>query len=307
MGTAYRVKVVAPSLSDAERDDLARVISGELENVNRKMSTYQDGSELSRFNHASATDAFALSSDTLCVFTEAARVSELTAGAFDITVGPLVDAWGFGPAKPERTPTEEELAALRESVGWRTILIDATAVTVRKTHAATRCDLSAIAKGYAVDRVSEALTRLGRQSHMVEVGGEVRTAGRNAAGEPWRIAVEKPFAGSTALQRVVRLGDDAMATSGDYRNFIERDGIRYSHTIDPRTGRPVMHRLASVSVLHKSCMTADALATALMVMGEEEALTFATNHELAVLLLIRGDDGGFTEAATPAFAALSIE
>ena len=307
MGTAYRVKVVAPSLSDAERDDLARVISGELENVNRKMSTYQDGSELSRFNHASATDAFALSSDTLCVFTEAARVSELTAGAFDITVGPLVDAWGFGPAKPERTPTEEELAALRESVGWRTILIDATAGTVRKTHAATRCDLSAIAKGYAVDRVSEALTRLGRQSHMVEVGGEVRTAGRNAAGEPWRIAVEKPFAGSTALQRVVRLGDDAMATSGDYRNFIERDGIRYSHTIDPRTGRPVMHRLASVSVLHKSCMTADALATALMVMGEEEALTFATNHELAVLLLIREDGGGFTEEATPAFVALSIE
>lgn len=307
MGTAYHVKVVAPRLSDTEQDELARIITDELENVNSKMSTYQDDSELSRFNRSPATAAFALSRETLDVFAESARISEFTGGAFDITVGPLVDVWGFGPSNPERIPTEDELMVLRASVGWRNVVVDPAAGAIHKTHADTRCDLSAIAKGYAVDRVSEALTKLGRRNHMVEVGGEVRTAGRNAAGEPWRIAVEKPVAGSAATERIVPLSDRAMATSGDYRNFIERDGTRYSHTIDPRTGRPVMHRLASVSVLHKSCMTADALATALMVMGEEEALTFASDHELAVLLLIRGDDGEFTEAATPAFADLSLQ
>jgi len=302
MGTAYLVKVVAETLSDTERDDLAQLIADELENVNSKMSTYQDDSELSRFNRLPATDVFSLSSDTLHVFTEAARISEFTAGAFDITVGPLVDAWGFGPSKPDRIPTEDELALLQESVGWRNVVINQAAGSIHKKYSATRCDLSAIAKGYAVDRVSEALTKRGRQSHMVEVGGEVRTAGHNAANEPWRIAVERPLAGTDAPQRIVWLDDGAMATSGDYRNFIERDDIRYSHTIDPRSGRPVMHRLASVSVLHCSCMTADALATALMVMGEDEAFRFAAEHDLAVLLLIREDDGTFTEKSTPAFA-----
>jgi thiamine biosynthesis lipoprotein len=304
MGTAYRVKVIAASISDLERDEIARIIEGELANVNDRMSTYQTDSELSRFNRSPATDAFSMSEDTLDVLTEATRVSELTDGAFDITVGPLVDAWGFGTSKPERMPVASELASLRKSVGWRNVVVDQGAGSARKTHAATRCDLSAIAKGYAVDRVSEALQRLGRRDHMVEVGGEVRTRGRNAAGELWRIAVEKPLTGGAGLQRVVRLDNGAMATSGDYRNFIEWEGVRYSHTIDPRTGQPVMHHLASVSVLHESCMTADALATALMVMGKKQAFAFAVDRDLAALLLIREDDGTFTEKETPAFAAL---
>lgn len=301
MGTIYRVKVVGTDLADEAKSEIDDVITSQLDNVDEKMSTYQADSELSRFNRHRTTDPFPFSDDVVAVLAEARRVSEATGGAFDITVGPLVDAWGFGPSKPDSIPKESRLAQLRQSVGWENVELDQTTPAARKRHPATQADLSAIAKGYAVDRVSEALTALGYGNHMVEVGGEVRTAGQNAAGEPWRIAIERPAEGSAGPQRIVRLGDGGMATSGDYRNFIERDGVRYSHTIDPRTARPVTHRLASASVVHDSCMTADAYATALMVMGEDEAFRFATEHDLAVLLLIRNDDGGFTERASPSF------
>jgi len=301
MGTAYRVKVVGVGLSDAAKSEIDDAITSQLDNVNAKMSTYKVDSELSRFNRHETTEPFPFSEDVGAVLAEARRVSEATSGAFDITVGPLVDAWGFGPSKPDSIPTESELAQLRQSVGWENIELDQAASAARKRYPATQADLAAIAKGYAVDRVSKALAALGYGNHMVEVGGEVRTTGQNAAGEPWRIAIERPAEGSAGPQRIVRLSDGAMATSGDYRNFIERDGVRYSHTIDPRTGRPVKHRLASASVVHNSCMTADAYATALMVMGEDEALRFATEHDLAVLLLVRDDDGGFTERASPSF------
>ena len=301
MGTVYRIKVVGTDLGDAARSRIDDAITSQLDNVNEKMSTYQADSELSRFNRHKATEPFPFSEDVIAVLAEARRVSEASGGAFDITVGPLVDAWGFGPSKPDSIPTESQLTDLRQSVGWENIGLDQTASTAHKRHSATQADLSAIAKGYAVDRVSEALTTLGYENYMVEVGGEVRTAGHSASGNPWRIAVERPAAGSAGPQRIVWLNDGAMATSGDYRNFIERDGRRYSHTIDPRTARPVKHRLASVSVIHDSCMTADAYATALMVMGEDEAFRFASENGLAVLLLIRSEEGGFTERASPTF------
>ena len=304
MGTVYRVKVVSADLTDKAKSRIDDAIRAQLDNVNAKMSTYEAESELSRFNRHRTTEPFPFSEDVLMVLAEARRISEITGGAFDTTVGPLVNAWGFGPSTPDALPTEPQLAELRQSVGWERIEIDQSASSARKRHPATQVDLSAIAKGYAVDRVSEALSTLGHTDHMVEVGGEVRTAGHNASGETWRIAVETPVAGSAGRQRIVPLRDAAMATSGDYRNFIERDGARYSHTIDPRTGRPVTHRLASASVIHDSCMTADAYATALMVMGEDEAFRFSSEHDLAVLLLIREDDGGFIERASPAFEVL---
>lgn len=303
MGTAYRVKVVSPHLSDAGKSRIDQAIQRELDNVNAKMSTYQSDSEISRFNRQRTTEPFPLSVDVIEVLSESQRISEATEGAFDITVGPLVDAWGFGPVKLDRIPSESRLAELRQSVGWEKIEIGAPA-TARKRHPATQADLSAIAKGYAVDRVSQTLADLDYGNHMVEVGGEVRTAGHGSTGKTWRIAIEQPILGRRAQQRIVRLNDGAMATSGDYRNLIEKDGVRYSHTIDPRSARPVTHLLASVTVIHLSCMTADAYATALMVMGEDEAFRFATAHDLAVMLLVRGEEGDFTERCTPAFEAL---
>ncbi len=304
MGATFTVKVVADALNPQREFEIRQAISAELEAVNAKMSTYVESSELSQFNHFSQTVPFRVSSETFEVFAAAQRISAASGGAFDITVGPLVDAWGFGP--PERSPeepTEALLKQLREHVGWQKIELDEEASTIRKLDPAIACDLSAIAKGYAVDHVSETLAGLGHVQHMVEVGGEVRVLGRNAAGERWRIGVERPTEGARAVERIVPLDDLAMATSGDYRNYYEKDGMRISHTIDPRSGRPVRHQLASVTVVDRQCMLADGYATALMVLGEEEGYRLAERENLAALFLVREGDG-FRSKETPRFADL---
>ena len=260
MGTTFTVKVVARNLSDQQLDSLRRAVESELENVNSKMSTYLPSSELSRFNAFRLTDPFPVSQETLDVFLEARRISAATRGAFDVTVGPLVRAWGFGPGERSReVPTSTDLKQLRARIGWDKVEIDGASSTIRKLQPEVECDLSAIAKGYAADRVSEALQALTYRKHMVEVGGEVRTSGRNAAGQPWRIGIERPDDAGRTPYRTLPLEGLSMATSGDYRNYYEKDGRRFSHTIDPRTGRPVQHRLASVSVVHGRCVAADGL------------------------------------------------
>ena len=305
MGSAFTVKVAAQNLSDEELDALRRAVESELENVNSKMSTYLPESELSRFNAFRRTDPFPVSQETLHVFLEARRISAATRGAFDVTVGPLVRAWGFGPGERSReAPTADDLERLRVRIGWDKIEIDEASSTIRKSQPDIECDLSAIAKGYAVDRVSEALRGLAYREHMVEVGGEVRTSGRNAAGQPWRIGIERPDGARRTPYRTLPLEGLSMATSGDYRNYYEKDGHRFSHTIDPRTGRPVQHRLASVSVVHERCIAADGWATALMVLGETDGYQLAVEQELAALFLVRHADGGLSEKATPAFSSL---
>ena len=305
MGTTFTVKVLAENLSDEQLDSLRRAVESELENVNSKMSTCLPSSELSRFNQFRRTDPFPVSQETLDVFVEAQRISAVTGGAFDITVGPLVRAWGFGPGeRPPEVPTSTNLKRLRARIGWDKIEIDEASSTIRKLQPEVECDLSAIAKGYAVDRVSEALRALTYAAHMVEVGGEVRTSGRNAAGQPWRIGIERPDDAGRTPYRALPLEGLSMATSGDYRNYYEKDGQRFSHTIDPRTGRPVSHRLASVSVVHERCVAADGWATALMVLGETDGYQLAVEQGLAALFLVRNGDGGFSEKATPAFSSL---
>ena len=302
MGTTFQVKVAGRGWSADREDEIRRAIASELDDVNQKMSTYLASSEISRFNRAETTRPLAVSSETIEVLLEAARISAATGGAFDITVGPLVEAWGFGPAGETGPPPDEEtIQRLLERVGWHKIKVNEREKTVRKLAPDIECDLSAIAKGYAVDRIAAALSRRGPRAYMIEVGGEIRCAGQNTAGEPWRIAIERPMAGSRRTQRVLAHRDIAMASSGDYRNFIEKDGVRYSHTIDPRSGRPAMHRLAAVSVLDASCMRADAYATALMVMGEKEGLRFAESSGLLALFLIRTASGEITEVMTAAF------
>ncbi len=301
MGTTYSVKV-AGLASSHDRDRIAAEIQSRLDRINSLMSTYDPESELSRFNVGDSGEWFSVSAETAQVVAEAIRIGDLSEGALDVTVGPIVDLWSFGPAaRPEGTaPTDQEIVAAMSSVGYAQLEVRPDPPALRKPSPACRVDLSSLAKGFAVDQVAEALETLGITRYMVEVGGEIRTAGLNPAGTTWRIAVEVPTNEGRGIQRVVALEDRAMATSGDYRNYFEQDGVRFCHIIDPRTGRPVRHRLASVSVLADTCMEADALATALFVLGPEEGLQLAASLNIPALFLVH-TDRGFAECPTPSF------
>ncbi len=313
MGTYYAVKIAGEGLSRERLGELQAMIEGELEEVDSKMSTYIDDSELSRFNRYRKTTPFPVSPATLEVVSAALEIARLTGGAYDVTIGPLVNAWGFGAGANLLDLSDQDIRRLVDSVGYTWLEADPAASALRKLRPDLYCDLSSIAKGYAVDRVSEALAAAGFAGVWVEVGGEVRAAGRNAEDRVWRLGIERPELETGApalggragnLQRILPLSDAAVATSGDYRNYRERDGARISHIIDPRSGMPVGHRLASVSVVHRRCTIADALATALMVLGPEEGLELALREDLAALFLVR-DGQGFSEIMTPAFERLT--
>ncbi len=306
MGTTYNIKFFPPddSWNEAAERRLEDDIAKTLDDVNQKMSTWLPDSELSRFNRSEVGEPFTLSAETFGVFEAALEVSKRSGGAFDITVGPVVNAYGFGPGLDHyEEPDAATLDRLAEAIGYQKLLIDPAHRTVTRTHAGMYCDLSAIAKGYGVDRVAAVLDRHAIGGYMVEIGGEVRLRGRRDKDRLWRIAVEKPVGEGRPLQKILELTDISIATSGDYRNFFIRDGRRISHTIDPRTARPVEHTLASVTVLHEHCMWADAWATALMVLGPQEGFAVAEREKLAVLFLIRQDDTTMESRATPAFEA----
>jgi len=234
--------------------------------------------------------------------TAALGVGEETGGAYDVTVGPLVELWGFGAGgRGASVPGEEAIARARARTGAGHLRLDAAGGRVFKG-ADVALDFSSLAKGYAVDRVSDYLLQAGVSRHLVEIGGELRGRGTRPGGDPWRIAVEKPSAGAREPARIIDVTDIAVATSGDYRNFFEIDGQRYSHSIDPRSGYPVDHDLVSVTVLHDSAMLADAWATALVVLGYNAASRLSGQFGLAAFF-IRRSEGGFEEAASPAFSA----
>lgn len=306
MGTVYRVKVSGPpdGLTDAS---LQQEVDDRLKYINDRMSTYLPDSEISRFNRSQDDDWFEVSTETASVLGEALEISEKTNGAFDVTVGPLVNLWSFGPeGRHEEIPTDDEIEKIRASVGFRHIEVRSSPPALRKMRPDVYVDLSAIAKGFAVDEVARILDGLGITRYMVEIGGEVRTRGRKRDGTAWKIAIEKPISTVRVYQHIVELEDRSLATSGDYRNFFEKDGQRYSHTIDPRTGRPVEHNLASVSVISDNCTFADAMATALTVMGPDEAFRFADDNDIGVLLILRGPDG-FEVKTTKDFGGKAVQ
>ena len=299
MGTTYVVKFFTedPALVSTVGKDVELA----LDMVNQHMSTYRPDSELSQFN-LSDTEPRALSAQLFHVMQTALTVSEETGGAYDITVGPIVNAYGFGPEVRVEFPSDEELAPLQALVGREHLTLDEEAKTLRKDIAEVYCDLSSIAKGYGVDVIVEkALSPF--ENFFVEVGGEVRCQGVNPDGVPWRVAIEKPIEGVRSIYAVVSLQDQAMATSGNYRNFVYKEDQRIPHTIDPRSGRAVEQDLVSATVLHETCELADAYATALMVLGEEEGLAFAEEKGLAVLLLVLESDGSFREVRSSTFTA----
>jgi len=281
--------------------EIAGLVDAELVSVNDAMSTYDPESEISLFNAQQGTDWVPVSSALIEVVDEAQRIAVLTGGAFDVTAGPLVDIWGFGPARGKgNAPEAAAIETVRKRVGYAQLEARAEPPALRKTRGDLAMDLSAIAKGYGVDRVAARLQRLGVDAYLVEIGGEVRTRGRRPDGRAWQVAVERPDRGGRAVRQVLPLTGGALATSGDYRNFFSAAGRRYGHIIDPRSGRPVQHELASVTVLADDCMTADAWATALSVLGPEPGLTLAREQGLAALFVLREGDR-LRDRASPAF------
>jgi len=290
MGTTYRVKWLSNQGTEGTQEIRAG-IDDQLEDINRRMSTYLPDSELSRFNRSSGSDWFAVSVPTAEVVKEALRIADLTQGAFDPTIGPLVDLWGFGSGEDRiEPPSDQEIAATISRIGFERLELRGDAPALRKQAADLEIDLSAIAKGYAVDRVAGFLAGHEVENFMVEVGGEVRAQGQSLADRPWRVAVERPHIDKPVAHRVLPLSDLAMATSGTYRNYFDAGGRRYSHTIDPASGWPIDHHTISVSVIHPSCMTADALATALLVLGADRGLRLAEKNGLTVLFIREKND-----------------
>ncbi|WP_405231925.1 FAD:protein FMN transferase [Lentisalinibacter salinarum] len=291
MGTTYSVRIVDPP-DELAIDEITRRIQLALEDVNRRMSTWRDDSEVSLFNAAPPGEWFPVSEDTAALVAMARAVSRMSSGAFDITVGPVVDLWGFGPDPVRVTPPEEaEIAAALARVGDGALESREEPPALRKTSADVAVDLSGIAKGHAVDRVAAVLEQAAIDNYLIEVGGELRVAGHNRRGERWTVAVEDPLAAGREVHRVLNVTDTAIATSGDYRNFFEYEGERYSHTIDPRTGWPVSHDLVSVTVLDESAALADALATALLVLGPEAGGEMAERSGIAAYFVVHSGDG----------------
>lgn len=300
MGTSYSIRLVADQMA-ADSEQLRDRIDGCLEHINDLMSTYRPASELSRINQTPAHQWFALSPETFGVLKAAQQISKQSDGAFDITVGRLVNLWGFGPTiNLQHMPDAKEITRLRSALGHDRLQLRDDPPALLKAGEELALDLSAIAKGYGVDAVAQLLEQLGYHNYMVEIGGEIRTRGHKPGQQPWNIAIERPDVSGRVAQKILHLTTTAMATSGDYRNYFEQDGKRYSHTIDPRTGYPIEHRLASVSVLHDSCMMADGYATALMVLGPDAGMALAEELDLAVYMLVKDGDS-FTSRRSSQF------
>lgn len=300
MGTSYSVRYVTgddtPSAGKMQAE-----IDKRLELVNDQMSTYRPGSELSRFNASRAVDKpFPVSAATTEVVLEALRINRVTDGALDVTVGPLVNLWGFGPeGRPDKVPSAAELERRRAWTGIDKLSVQGNALV--KSIPELYVDLSSIAKGYGVDVIAQYLQSQQVKNYMVDIGGEVRTRGHNGEKKPWRIAIERPTAGmEQKAQLVIQPGEMSIATSGDYRNYFEQGGVRYSHTIDPVTGKPIHHHLVSVTVLSPTCMAADGLSTGLNVLGPERGMALANLMGIPVFMIVKTTKG-FEERYSEAF------
>lgn len=310
MGTYWSVRAVAPASLSAEA--LAAAAQAVLDRVDAQMSTYKPDSALSRFNAAPADSWLALPDEAFAVVAHALQLARDSDGAYDPTVGPLVNLWGFGPEAARREPpAREAIEAARQRIGWWRIQLDAATQRVYQP-GGLYLDLSSVAKGYSVDLLGRQLDSLGVTAWLVEVGGELKGKGRKPDGSPWRIGIERPLAaGATTapaegFSQVVNLSGRAIATSGDYRRRFEAAGTWYSHHIDPRTGWPVPHVVASVSVLAEQAISADPLGTLMTVLGPERGLAYARERGLAVMFVLH-DGRGWQERLSPAFeAALAL-
>ena len=286
MGTTYQITI--ESTLD-EQINLKKKIDARLIEINQLMSTYIKKSELSLFNQNQTDICIPMSSENLFVIKSSNEVSEQTNGKFDITLDPLIKEWGFDSKETnQKIPDEETISTLLKEIGFSKIVIKENCIS--KKNKSLSINLSAIAKGYGVDQIANLINNAGVQNYLVEIGGETASKGLNSKSKSWLLAIEAPIEEARQIQKVFNPLGLGVATSGNYRNYFEKDGKRYSHTIDPTTGSPITHNLASVTVLHQQTMMADAYATAFLVMGVDESLAFAETNKLAIYLLIKTKD-----------------
>ena len=310
MGTIWSIRIADREARASDLPALRTAVEDTLAEVNRQMSAYDPASEISRFNDSASTAAFPVSSGFAVVVRFALDLAERSDGAFDPTVGPLMDAWGFGRGpRREHPPPDDEIAKVRDAVGHRRLAVNEDGELVKR-HDLLKLDLNAVAKGYGVDVAARVLGEKGLHHFFVEVGGEVVARGERPGGGAWRIGIDRPHPDAppgAEIHRVLHLSDVAVATSGDYRNFFRdaTSGETFTHLFDPRTGRPVRRMAGSVTVIADSCLEADGLATALYVMGPDEGLAWLPSAypEADALFLVRGADDTIIERATPGFAA----
>ena len=297
MGTTYTVKFYTTE-NVKKPSDLKGGVDAALVRVNKLMSTYDPNSELSVFNKLPANQFSNISEDMAYVIDKALLISEMSGGEYDITIGPLVNLWGFGPGNREdKVPSELLIDEAKSRVGYHYLKLDGRKLTKEKN---IYVDLSSIAKGYGVDMVAQVLQGRGVENYLIEIGGEILSKGVKADGTSWKVAIESPAGGHGIVERIMSVTDISIATSGDYRNYFEKNGVRYSHTISPKTGRPITHRLVSVTVVDKTTTMADGLATAITVLGPEKGFEFAQKNGIAAYLLIK-TDFGFEERPSDAF------
>ncbi|MHC8361049.1 FAD:protein FMN transferase [Pseudomonas sp. LS2P72] len=301
MGSTYSIKY----LRHAGLPDPTEVrvqVEKILAEVDQQMSTYRSDSDIERFNNLPANRCQTMPAPILKLVRIGERLSEQSEGSFDLTVEPLLNLWGFGPqARKEKIPAAQALAAVRQRVGYQHLRIDGDQLC---KDAAVEVDFNSIAAGYAVDTIAAKLEAMGIQNYLAEATGELKAAGKKLDGSPWRVALEEPRDGQQVAERIIAVDGYGVSTSGDYRNYFEQDGRRYSHTFDARTGAPVLHTLASVTVIHPSALMADGLSTLLLILGPERGLDYAETHDIGAFFVIRADTG-FVTRTTQAFERLS--
>lgn len=303
MGTSYTIVALDDSRR-LDKQDVAAAVDGKLARVTALMSNWDTESEVSRFNAQRSTRPMQVSAELVEVVAAAQQVNRASDGQFDITLGPVIEAWGFGSeaSGPKQPDAQAQAVALSASGRTQRIAIDGS--TLRKTDPDTKLFLSSIGKGFGVDEVARTLKSMGLTDFMVEIGGDLYTAGINPDAAPWQIGIESPDALSQTAYRIAKVSGLGMATSGDYRNYFEQDGQRYSHILDAHTGRPITHRTASVTVLAENAMFADAWATALLALGSERGMEIAQDQQLAAFFIDRSAAGDFSVRSSDRFASL---
>ena len=291
MGTSYNITLYPAVDKSLDSKQVQHRIDESLRRVNQQMSTWIKDSEISLFNKTQSTDWYPVSFEFAKVVEAAQSISKLSNGAFDITVGPLINLWGFGEDFKNNNPDDDAISAARANIGYQKLQVRLSPPALKKQIPQLQINLSAIAKGYGVDAIADQLEAAEVDDYLVEIGGEIRANGAKPNKSLWRIAIEKPSTKERSIQQGILLDNTGVATSGDYRNYFEREGKRYSHTIDPATGKPITHTLASITVLHNSAMMADGLATAIMVLGESKAKEFIANNKLSAYMISHDKEG----------------
>lgn len=301
MGSTYTIKYVATSTTPAA-DAAGVAVQGILDEIDRQVSTYRADSDLSRFNQLPAGSCETMPEPVLELVHYAHELAEMSDGQFDITIQPLLNAWGFGPnSRTHAVPSAEQIAEARNQMGFRHLSVEGNQLC---KEIELKLDLNSIAAGYTVDRIAAKFEQLGIHSYMIEVTGELIAKGKKPDDSPWRIALEQPLGnGERVVQHVLEVDGWSVNTSGDYRNYFEEDGVRFSHTLDPHSGAPIAHNLAAVTVIDRSAMAADGLGTLLMVLGKEKGMEFARQYEIAALFVTREGEQ-FQSDSSPKFEEL---